>query len=466
MAYLIKQVSVSTTAEPNDLIVCNQGGIIITLPDSPSDGSAVKIATQEVSDPVTIMVDDLSSIINNGDRAFVLEESFASIELSYNESTFMWTLMSYQVSPDHIIDEVLYTPVEVNSAYQPNNKEMVICQKANIAINLPGEPENKTTIKIAAPSTGPVIAVPQLNDKIAGLDALVIRRNTVTELVYNSDVKEWRAISSSGEAPSGISPDNDVEDERTLVHRSNIKTKDEFKDWIYRKLGYPLVSIELTDEQLDDAIDDALVEFYEYAYQIRKFYAIDLKEYIKGVGVELPIGVVGVSKLTSNLVGPNAVGAGRIDSYMNDLVANGAIGFPMLGRPAGSGWVNYELAMSYLTFSQRMLGGDYDPFYDVRSRMLTLTPDPVEVKMQKGWVVVDCQCVRSDEKQYGDVWVKNMALALAKITLGEIRGKFTNINFPGGGSLNTDLKQEGITERDELRTELRDRYPVTTMFKY
>lgn len=469
--YTAREINESTTALAGDLIICNTDGITITLPTVSEDGSMIKIATQAVVNPITIIAsnNDAIGISPDRDQIMIIEDSYSSVELVYNLATTTWKVVTPHIpriqQPDIVSGG--YIPVEVNSAYIAKPNDFVICRKANIAITLPGEPLNGSMIKVAAQSLGPVSVISSLGDKIAGLSNLVVRRNAMIELVYNLDDKEWRVIAGSTPptAPT-ISPENDVAPEESIVHRSNIQTKEGFKDWIYRKLGYPLVSVELTDEHLNDAIDDALVEFTEYAYQVRKFYAIDLKDYIEGKGVELPIGVVGVSKLNSNLVGPNAVGAGRIDSYMNDLVANGAIGFPMLGRPAGSGWVNYELALSYLEFSQRMLGGDYDPHYDVRTRILNLTPDPISARQDGGWVVCDCQCVRDDEMQFGEVWVKNMALSLAKITLGEIRGKFVGISFPGGGNLATGLKEEGISERDELRINLRERYPVASIFYY
>ena len=40
----------------------------------------------------------------------------------------------------------------------------------------------------------------------------------------------------------------------------------EFKSYIRRRLGYPVVNIEITDDQIQDAIDDAVQLFYENHY--------------------------------------------------------------------------------------------------------------------------------------------------------------------------------------------------------
>jgi hypothetical protein len=58
----------------------------------------------------------------------------------------------------------------------------------------------------------------------------------------------------------------------------------------------------------------------------------------------------------------------------------------------------------------------------------------------------------------GKQWVKKMALAFAKETLGQIRGKMATIPIPNGDvTLNgPQLVQEGLVEQENLRQELKD----------
>ena len=44
------------------------------------------------------------------------------------------------------------------------------------------------------------------------------------------------------------------------------KNRDEFKDYILRKLGAPVIDIELADSQLDDVIDDAVETFNHFHF--------------------------------------------------------------------------------------------------------------------------------------------------------------------------------------------------------
>ena len=58
----------------------------------------------------------------------------------------------------------------------------------------------------------------------------------------------------------------------------------------------------------------------------------------------------------------------------------------------------------------------------------------------------------------GKQWIRRYALALAKETLSHIRGKFGAIPIPGDSiTLNSaQLAQEGVTEQDKLKQELKE----------
>jgi hypothetical protein len=44
------------------------------------------------------------------------------------------------------------------------------------------------------------------------------------------------------------------------------KTRTQFKDYCLRKLGWPVIDINVDDDQVEDRIDDALAFFYDYHY--------------------------------------------------------------------------------------------------------------------------------------------------------------------------------------------------------
>ena len=58
----------------------------------------------------------------------------------------------------------------------------------------------------------------------------------------------------------------------------------------------------------------------------------------------------------------------------------------------------------------------------------------------------------------GRQWIRQYSLALAKEVLGQVRGKFSSIPIPNGDlQLNgSDLLSQGATEKDKLKSDLRE----------
>ena len=74
--------------------------------------------------------------------------------------------------------------------------------------------------------------------------------------------------------------------ESTFIHPA-IKCKQEIKEWLRLSLGEPLITVELTDEQMDVCLADALTIYSKYASFPREDLIINANEYIPGKGVNL-----------------------------------------------------------------------------------------------------------------------------------------------------------------------------------
>lgn len=66
-----------------------------------------------------------------------------------------------------------------------------------------------------------------------------------------------------------------------------IKSKKELVDWVLVKLGAPLITVELTDEQFDVCIADALTLYSKYASFEIEDIMVDLCDYEHGRGINL-----------------------------------------------------------------------------------------------------------------------------------------------------------------------------------
>ncbi len=77
-----------------------------------------------------------------------------------------------------------------------------------------------------------------------------------------------------------------VRPESTYLH-PGIHTLKELKDWVLIKLGWPTLTVELTDEQLDSCVADAIATYSKYCYMEEKYLTVNLRFYKPHVGLDL-----------------------------------------------------------------------------------------------------------------------------------------------------------------------------------
>ena len=83
--------------------------------------------------------------------------------------------------------------------------------------------------------------------------------------------------------------------------------------------------------------------------------------------------------------------------------------------------------------------------------MLRIMPEPKGCgKNHDNYILLTCQCQPPLEELYGNEYVKRLALAQAKIILGTVRKKFSNITLLGGGQVDVSIGDEGKEEWTNL----------------
>jgi hypothetical protein len=254
--------------------------------------------------------------------------------------------------------------------------------------------------------------------------------------------------------------------EQTPLNYS-IVNRDSLQGWVLRKLGSPLVTVELTTDMINDAIDESLEVFCKYCKQEQAYYIVNLeKDYTKNVGVKLPSVVQGIADLQEDY--DEEFGINDLFTVGNQMWNAGMMPFP----GSGGGWTSYELYREYLSLSRRMLGGPHYTFsYNSVNNLLKLYPDP-KVEMESGEASIDslshicvsCNIIHPNEQLWGEQWVKRMTLAKSKETLGRVRAKFDGVQLLGGGTISTAVLAEGIDDQEKLFEELRLEYPCNALY--
>lgn len=109
--------------------------------------------------------------------------------------------------------------------------------------------------------------------------------------------------------------------------------------------------------------------------------------------------------------------------------------------------VSWYTLKEWLDTREKLLAIRRDLKFDERTQYLQMYPQPGGSRF---YGVVSCYLERPIRDLVKEQWVYEYAVALTKIVIGRVRGKFTGIGLLGGGTLNTDLLQEGLSEKKDL----------------
>jgi len=114
--------------------------------------------------------------------------------------------------------------------------------------------------------------------------------------------------------------------------------------------------------------------------------------------------------------------------------------------------VSWYTLKEWIDMREKMLAIRRSYEFNDRTQMLKIYPQPRDTSQFYG--AVTCYIEKAIRDIIMEPWIYQYALALTKISVGRVRGKFGQVALLGGGSLNYDLLEEGRTEKAELEKQL------------
>lgn len=259
-----------------------------------------------------------------------------------------------------------------------------------------------------------------------------------------------------------------------------VKDRDKLKKYVKMKLGWPILTVEVTDEQLDFVIDEAVEVYSKWVCYDDEYYALDFKKvteiskdnpagsYDPKRGFKLPEEIVGVSRIheASSALFSNT------GNSMDFLLSNSGMyptnpfgGSNINSMYSGGMFLSVYMWQNYCKMWQEPMGYNWVFNYNERTKFLKLTPDPMVKKVGASAVVIECKVVRSEDQLFGEDIVKRLAVALTKQLVGQVRAKFgSGIAFPGGGQIGSEILSEGKEEYDKIIEELQKTQPPYMFF--
>ncbi len=247
---------------------------------------------------------------------------------------------------------------------------------------------------------------------------------------------------------------------------ADITTRQEFKEYCLRRLGFPVVNINIDDTQVEDRIDDALLYYTDYHFDaLQKFY------YIHPVSnTDITNQYLDLSNVTDNSGNTvNIQGITRIfpiqdsQATINMFDLRYQLRLNELYDFTSASYINYTLTMQHLRTLEIFFTGEVPIRYQRHMKRLYIDWAWGASEAPAGMVVV-AECYATiDPNIYPDVWndrwLKQYATALIKKNWGENIKKYQGVQMLGGIALNgQQIWDEADTEIRQLEQEMIDNY--------
>ncbi len=123
--------------------------------------------------------------------------------------------------------------------------------------------------------------------------------------------------------------------------------------------------------------------------------------------------------------------------------------------------ISWFTMKNWLDTRRKLLSEDYYYRFDDRTQTMFLTPEPGGgARRTHFYGIVGAYVERPVHQLVSEPWVYQYTLALTKIIIGRIRGKYSGTNLFGGGVPNySELLSEGNQEKEKLETKLYEGVP-------
>jgi hypothetical protein len=242
--------------------------------------------------------------------------------------------------------------------------------------------------------------------------------------------------------------------------------REEFKDYCLRKLGHPVIEINIDDFQLEDRIDDALRFWQEYHFDgteiIYESYAIqaaDITNKYVSLGSSLDSKIISITKLLSS----DAVSSNMFSiKYQMSLNDPGTYSTVDSAREMSSYWMR----MSHLTMTDDLISGLQPIRFNRKTNKLYIDWNWDDVTAGDYIVAETHQLVDGTNSEvWNDGFLKNYATALIKEQWGMNLSKFEGVQLPGGVTLNgRAILEDARTEIQTLKENMSLQYELPVDF--
>ena len=276
---------------------------------------------------------------------------------------------------------------------------------------------------------------------------------------------------------------------------ANPATRTELVNYAKRQLGAPVLEVNVADEQIEDAMDDAIqiyqnrhmdgVELMYLKHRITQDFLDSIKaSNIAGsptsTGITTTTGtanITGIGNTTFDFVEnqnfiqiPDAViGIERVFKLDNRLISTNMfnINYQLMLNDvyffSSMELMGYTLTKRYLEDLDHILHPEKQISFNRRQSRLYLDVDYSSMQ-PNDWLIIRCYRVLDPNdytKVYNDPFLKKYFTALMKKQWGQNLIKFAGVKLPGGVELNgRQIYEDALGELDTLESKMANEYEL------
>jgi hypothetical protein len=250
-----------------------------------------------------------------------------------------------------------------------------------------------------------------------------------------------------------------------------LSSREDLKDYALRRLGFPVIEINVDDAQVEDRIDDALQFFSQYHFDgVEKLYLpyvltqTDINnKYINTDNI--PTGSTGAEIVTINKVYviDQAMSSGMF-SVQYQLMLNDYFN----GFLTGTSNLNYyDTTKQYLGLLEMFLSPEKQIQFSRVTNKLRMHTD-WSVYRVGDKLMAECMVAVNPETYpeiYNDILLKRYVTALIKRQWAANLSKFSNIALPGGMKFDApQMYGDATTELNQIEDTVQSKYELPVDF--
>lgn len=241
---------------------------------------------------------------------------------------------------------------------------------------------------------------------------------------------------------------------------STPSSRNQFRDYCLRKLGAPVIEINVSEEQVDDRIDEALKYYWDYHFDGTEkiYYKHEVTDQDKeNKYITLPDNIIGAVRIfdIGAALNTNNLFNIRYQIALNDLYTLTSISL-----------VPYYMAMQHIQLIEQLLVGQQPIRYNRHRNILYVDMDWAKINTGQYILVEAYEVVNPDTYTdvWGDRWLARYATALIKKQWGNNLKKFSGMQMPGGITFNgQQIYNEAEEEIKDMEREMISAFSLPVM---